>query len=94
MADFPDSGVSIPNGPATPYPKFTSPIIERWNAMQLEQGAAQLPRTMGVEQVANELFSRLMSIATDGKQSSCDRIAASIGAWGVYSDYARLLNGD
>lgn len=93
MADFPDSGVSWPDTPQPAYPRFTSPIIERWNEMQLEQSAAEVPKTRGVDDIASEIFSRLMGFGTDNGNSVADRSAALEAAWGVYADYARLRNG-
>lgn len=93
MADFPDSGVSFPNGPATAYPKFTSPAIERWNEMQLEQSAADMPKSKGADEVASEIFSRLMNFSCDKANTVADRSAALQAAWNVYADYARLTNG-
>jgi hypothetical protein len=93
MADFPDSGVSFRDGPTTPYPTFASPVIERWNAMQIESGAAQQPRSMGIEEVVNELFSRQMNLGCDKNNSVADRIAAIGSAWTIYADYARLVSG-
>ena len=95
MNDYPDfaegdSGVPLTRPPKS-YPAFTSPVIERWNEMQLEQSAGDMPKAKGIEEIVNEIFSRLMNFGTDKTNAVADRIAALEAAWRVYADYARLV---
>ncbi|HEY0013179.1 MAG TPA: hypothetical protein VGB79_10050 [Allosphingosinicella sp.] len=99
MNDYPlfapdDSGVPTGRAAQPDYPKFTSPIIERWNAMQLEQAPAEEARPRSSDDIAGEVFSRLMGFGTDKRNKTADRINALEGAWRVYADFARLQSGD
>lgn len=94
MAMFEDSGVSFRDEPAPEYPTFTGPGIEMWNRLQLEQAANEEPKVRQAEDIAAEVFSRLMKFGCDKDNSVADRVAALEASWRVYADYARFVNGE
>lgn len=81
MADFPDSGVSFPNVAAN-YPKFTSPVIERWNELsgeanpEAEKGAEMQFIMLDPIKLLGEINGMAMHLARKRELPAGDRAAA------------------